>query len=65
MPLYEYDCPGCGQAFGKRVSIANADNCTCPRCNNKHPQRRLSRIAINGLSTVSSSSTVTALPGGL
>ncbi len=48
MPLYEYDCPGCGQPFEKRVSMANADNTSCPDCGNNHPKRRVSRISIKG-----------------
>jgi putative FmdB family regulatory protein len=46
MPIYEYDCPGCGQPFEKRVSISQADEVECPTCGNHHPKRRLSRISV-------------------
>ena len=48
MALYEYDCPGCGRLFEKRVPMAEADHTTCPHCGNTHPKRRLSRINIKG-----------------
>ncbi|MEZ4669229.1 MAG: zinc ribbon domain-containing protein [Anaerolineae bacterium] len=50
MPLYEYDCPGCGRMFDKLVSIAKADSAECPHCGNTHPKRRLARISIKGTS---------------
>jgi len=50
MPMYEYDCPGCGRLFEKRVPMADADQTLCPHCGNKHPKRRLSRINIKGQS---------------
>ncbi len=62
MPLYEYDCPGCGQPFEKRQPMSQADQTTCPHCGNVHPRRRLSRIAIKGQSTSSSSSTEGSRP---
>lgn len=64
MPIYEYDCPGCGQPFEKRVSMAEADQVECPLCGNHHTKRRLSRISVKAQSTRSSA----ALPvssGGL
>lgn len=48
MPLYEYDCPACGQSFEKRVKMSESDAVVCPVCGGTHPQRRLSRIAISG-----------------
>lgn len=41
MPIYEYDCPGCGQQFEELVSSA-ATEVTCPSCGAAHPRRRLS-----------------------
>jgi len=46
MPIYEYDCPACGQPFEKRMSIAEADKAACPNCGNPTTKRRLSRIAV-------------------
>ena len=48
MPLYEYDCPGCGQLFEKHVPMAEANDTTCPHCGNSHPKRRLPRVNIKG-----------------
>ncbi len=46
MPVYEYDCPGCGQPFEKRVPMGEADQVECPHCGHAHPKRRLSRISL-------------------
>lgn len=67
MPLYDYDCPACGEAFEKRVSIADADHARCPRCGAAHTKRRLSRVAIKGASPSSASANaapVAFAPGG-
>lgn len=53
MPIYEYDCPACGQSFEKRVKISESDAVTYPICGSTHPQRRLSRIAIRGQKSAS------------
>jgi putative FmdB family regulatory protein len=46
MPIYEYNCPGCGKPFEKRVGFAEADERQeCPHCGNKHARRQLSLIA--------------------
>jgi len=65
MPLYEYDCPGCGRPFEKRVSMANADNTTCPNCGNSHPKRRISRISVGGSSSSGGYSAPVVASGGL
>ncbi|MBK8034005.1 MAG: zinc ribbon domain-containing protein [Anaerolineae bacterium] len=62
MPIYEYDCPGCGRTFEKRVPMSQADAVECPNCGSKYPQRKLSRIAIKG--HVSVSSAPAPAPGG-
>ena len=36
MPLYDYDCPACGQDFEKRVKISEADAVICPNCGGTH-----------------------------
>ncbi len=46
MPLYEYACLGCEQAFEKRVAIAEADQTACPECGSVHTKRLLPRIAL-------------------
>ncbi|MBK8026936.1 MAG: zinc ribbon domain-containing protein [Chloroflexi bacterium] len=64
MPLYEYDCPGCGQAFEKRMPMSQADSATCPKCGNEYSQRRLSRISVKGQSTSSYASAPVVSTGG-
>mgnify|MGYP000858218044 CR=1 FL=1 len=64
MALYEYDCPGCGRLFEKRMPMAEADRATCPHCGNSHPKRRLSRINLKGQAASGGSSTVSFAPGG-
>jgi len=54
MPLYDYDCPGCGQTFEKRVRMSQADEVPCPNCGGTHTKRKISRIAVRGTSTYSS-----------
>jgi len=54
MPIYEYECPGCGASFEKRVSIADADKSTCPTCGSTHPKRKLSKVSLSGTQTQSS-----------
>lgn len=48
MPMYEYDCPGCGRLYEKRVPMTEADHTPCPHCGNTHTKRRLSRINVKG-----------------
>jgi putative FmdB family regulatory protein len=45
MPIYEYECPGCGSSFEKRVGFSEADDKQrCPKCGNEHARRQLSII---------------------
>lgn len=64
MPLYEYDCPGCGRSFEKRAAMAEADKAVCPHCGGKYPQRRLSRINIKGTNGAKATVTAAPAPGG-
>lgn len=61
MPLYEYRCNECNSSFEKIVSFSQADRLpVCPTCQSQNTQKKLSRIAVLGNSTGSSSS----FPGG-
>jgi putative FmdB family regulatory protein len=45
MPIYEYECPGCGGFFEKRVGFSESDEKQrCPKCGNEHARRQLSVI---------------------
>jgi putative FmdB family regulatory protein len=44
MPLYEYRCPACGQAFEKLVRMG-ADAPPCPGCGGQDARRLISAIA--------------------
>ncbi|NLH08111.1 MAG: zinc ribbon domain-containing protein [Chloroflexi bacterium] len=61
MPIYEYQCPQCGQDFQKRVSFSQADERQqCPNCGTKHGRRRMSLIGgISGGSSPSGGRTTT------
>jgi len=40
MPIYEYECKGCGHRFELRRGIADRDSeVTCPECGGAHPKR--------------------------
>lgn len=55
MPLYEFDCPGCGQPFEKLVrSAAAVSEVVCPNCGNHHPRKKLSTFAVKGGSSANS-----------
>jgi putative FmdB family regulatory protein len=55
MPLYEYYCPDCDQAFEKLVRLSEANVLPeCPECGGRHTQKLLSAFAMSGGSTGSS-----------
>jgi putative FmdB family regulatory protein len=50
MPLYEYECPGCGGRFEKLVRrMGDADRTKCPGCGNEHARKRVSTFAVAGM----------------
>ncbi|KAF0110410.1 MAG: hypothetical protein FD147_1670 [Chloroflexi bacterium] len=60
MPIYEYRCNECGEAFEKIVRFTEADQIpACPRCESVNTHKRISTIASFGTSpsgTLNSSS---------
>jgi putative FmdB family regulatory protein len=47
MPLYEYQCEGCGGTFEELVSLADRDNGQeCPKCHSKRARRVVSLCAV-------------------
>lgn len=65
MPLYDFDCPGCGQSFEKRVSLSQLDEVNCPNCGGQHVNRKMGTFAIRGQSSGRESAPVTVPTGGL
>ena len=40
MPIYEYECPACGEKFELRRGINDSDSeIKCPRCGAANPRR--------------------------
>ena len=51
MPVYEYECKGCGYNFELRRSIDDSDSdIRCPKCDTEHPKRIFSLFARKPLS---------------
>ena len=46
MPIYQYECSGCGVNFEKRRALSDSDTgVTCPQCGAKSPRRLPSRFS--------------------
>jgi putative FmdB family regulatory protein len=46
MPIYEYECPSCGERFELRRGMADSDSeLKCPRCGVENPRRVISTFA--------------------
>ncbi len=49
MPLYEYQCPKCGENFDKIVSFSEADKVpVCPNCGAEDTKKKISAGAFLG-----------------
>ncbi|MDW8408631.1 MAG: zinc ribbon domain-containing protein [Anaerolineae bacterium] len=59
MPIFEYECPDCGDSFEKLVrSTSSTAKVVCPQCGSVKPRRKLSAFAASvrgGGGSVSSS----------
>jgi putative FmdB family regulatory protein len=53
MPLYEYECRGCGHRFEALVRPQDTDKPGCPSCNSQDLERLLSLFAASSDSTKS------------
>lgn len=63
MPIYEYQCPGCGQVFDKLMSFSEADKIpVCPHCGEKETQKKITAGAVIGASSGGSNSSVSSAP---
>jgi putative FmdB family regulatory protein len=50
MPIYEYECPACGEKFELLRSIADSDKkIKCPRCGAEKPRRVFSVFSTGSL----------------
>jgi len=57
MPLYEFVCDECGQAFELLVGFSQADKAQrCPDCGGEKTHRKMSSFAMGGSSSSSSAS---------
>ena len=49
MPVYEYECGGCGQRFERLVSLSEArQGMKCPKCGSKSVRKLMSVFARAG-----------------
>jgi putative FmdB family regulatory protein len=49
MPLYEYQCNGCGKEFEKMVRFSEASqNSVCPSCQSQDTTKKISSFASLG-----------------
>ncbi len=68
MPIYEFDCPTCGQPFEELVrSLEAIKDVVCPTCGSRKVKRKLSTFAAKvsgGGSVLSSLSAATCAPSG-
>ena len=62
MPIYEFQCPSCGDVFDKIMSFSEADKVpVCPECGEQETRKLITAGAMIGSST-GGGSTVSAPP---
>ena len=50
MPIYEYECPECGERFSRLRPMREMDAPTpCPRCQKAEARRVVSQFAATGI----------------
>jgi putative FmdB family regulatory protein len=68
MPIYEYECPECGESFEKMVRFSEADQIpACPKCESIATRKKISAVfsfGASGLGTISSSGSSCGSQGG-
>lgn len=45
MPIYEFECPDCGEIFERLQKLSDPDPTVCPTCGNTHVKRKLTAPA--------------------
>lgn len=49
MPMYQYACAECGEAFEKKLSMSQSgDIQECPHCGSHETRKRLGAVAVGG-----------------
>jgi len=49
MPIYEYECPGCGERFARLRPMREMDQpVSCPKCGRQEARRVLSLVSVAG-----------------
>lgn len=48
MPLYEYQCEGCGTKFEKISSVLEPEPDSCPSCQGSCVKKLISKFAVGG-----------------
>jgi putative FmdB family regulatory protein len=49
MPMYQYACADCGQAFEKKLSMSQSgEQQECPGCGSRETRKRLGAVAVGG-----------------
>lgn len=67
MPIYEFECPECREAFDELVrSAAAVKDVTCPACGSRKVKKKLSAVAahIGGGSAAAAAAGAACAPGG-
>ena len=61
MPLYDYQCNGCGEVFEIMLRFSEAGQPQlCPKCESKNTQKKLSIVASFKVSSSGSSSSTSS-----
>jgi putative FmdB family regulatory protein len=63
MPIYEYECPGCGLRFDRRVTM-HAPEPACPTCGAADVRRLISVFAATGTATEAPRTAIGGPPAG-
>lgn len=48
MPLYQYSCEACGEAFEKQLRMSESgETQSCPACDSRETRKRIGAVAVN------------------
>jgi len=46
MPLYDFQCKDCGEAFEENLRFSESDRLpVCPKCESKNTKKKISKVA--------------------